>query len=370
MFVKQNKLVILSLTLLPPADATGSTFALASEDEAYTLSFSAQVQTRYTLNLRDEEAAGDELTSGFSLPRTTLRLDGTAPGNIGYAVQGFAGTDGGFVLEEAAVTLGIGRNWSLSFGTLALPLLIEDGVFDFFGQAVDQSAVNAVFAQGDSEGVILTREDDASRLALAFSDGLDTVATDFDGDRTDFAISARADLKSETTAWGVFDEFPSFPGSEFAWRVGGAVHHESGDLPTGHRALTEYTADLHLKGDGWNAFAAYVGRTLDAPADPGFFDQGVVLQGGLFITDDIEPFARYDALIPDGDRPGDDVLHTITAGLTWYLHGHAFKCTVDCVHLFGGTAGNDLFAQGDPAIGVLADEGEQTTIRMQIQVLF
>ncbi|CAE7173938.1 unnamed protein product [Symbiodinium necroappetens] len=350
--------------------STASPFTLEAPDGGHTLTFSGQQQSRYTITLGDDPVAGDDDVGGFTLPRTAIRLDGTAPRGISYGIQAVFDTSGAFVLEEASIGFELGTHWSLSVGVLALPLLTEDAVFDYYGQAVDQSAVNIVFGQGDSDGIVLSREDETTRLSLAFSDGLNSTSTDFNADAVDYAFTARFDLMGGPSGWGDFDEFPSFRGSPDAWRIGGAGHYEEGDPGGGTRDVLQWTVDAHLKGNGWNVFAAYVGRRSDTPGVGAFTDHGVVAQFGVFVTDDIEPFCRYDVLLPDDDRAGNDDLHTITFGANWYIHGHAFRCTADCVHVLDGTTGNDLFAGGDSTIGVLADDGEQTVLRVQMQLLF
>ncbi len=354
------------------AHAEDHAFSIEPSAGDYSLTLSGQHQSRYTLTSSDDPDQPDDTTNGFTAPRTALRFDVGTPGSITLGIQAnFDSTTGTASLEEAAISFDLGEGWGLTLGTTGLPVLIEDAVYDYFGQAVDQSLANLVFAQGDSQGVILTREDDSTRFAFALSDGLDSIATDFSEDATDYAFTARADGKSGASDWSVFDEFPSPTGSEFAWRIGGALHYEAGTTIAGHRDLLQWTADLHLKGDGWNLFAAYVGRaSKDSAIAERFTDHGAVVQGGMFITESIEPFARFDTVIPDPGRGASESVSSVTLGANWYIHGHAFKCTLDCVHLLDPPEANGLLTGGDSAIGLLADDGEQTVIRFQIQLLF
>jgi hypothetical protein len=103
---------------------------------------------------------------------------------------------------------------------------------------------------------------------------------------------------------------------------------------------------------------------------------GIVLQGGVFIPEtDVELFARYDVVIADDDRANNDAFNTVTAGINWFLHGHAARFTFDVQYFINDTAGNELvdaYANDDGSeIGLLpsGDDG-QISLRAQFQFLF
>jgi hypothetical protein len=130
------------------------------------------------------------------------------------------------------------------------------------------------------------------------------------------------------------------------------------------------------KGDGWNAFAAFVGTHTDS-AGAEFDDFGAVVQGGMFLPDsDNELFIRYDVVLPDDDRANDDNFNSITFGVNHYIHGQAAKLTFDVAWYLDSTTKNDLVdgvangALGDRIGLISTDEDNQFAFRVQFQLLF
>jgi hypothetical protein len=137
-----------------------------------------------------------------------------------------------------------------------------------------------------------------------------------------------------------------------------------------------------LKGDGWNAFGAFAGRSIETAAVAGgetVQDFGVVLQGGVFIPEsDWELFARYDAIFADEDwgDGADDDFHTLTLGTNWYISGQAARFTFDVQYFFNATAdsGPVSFAQSvglgpDVSLVPTVDDGS-VALRTQFQLRF
>jgi hypothetical protein len=94
---------------------------------------------------------------------------------------------------------------------------------------------------------------------------------------------------------------------------------------------------------------------------------GVVIQGGVFVTDHWEVFARYEW--SDFDSAGVADLSIVTAGLVRYYHGDMLKWTTDV------GVGLDPVASefAATALGWRADapgEDGQVVVRSQLQLLF
>ena len=91
-----------------------------------------------------------------------------------------------------------------------------------------------------------------------------------------------------------------------------------------------------------------------------------------------EIFGRFDSVIPDGDRAGDDTFNTLTFGANHYFHGQAAKFSIECQWFFADTVNNDLVhgvatgVGGDGSrIGLLPSANDnQIALRMQFQLLF
>ena len=103
--------------------------------------------------------------------------------------------------------------------------------------------------------------------------------------------------------------------------VGGAIHFQEMTVGKGSQTgapgdidvtMLTYTADLSLEGDGWNGYAAFVGRNMEASTlggDTDLDDFGVVVQGGVRIADETELFGRWDGVFLDDSRGiSDDAL--------------------------------------------------------------
>ncbi len=358
-------------------------FFLASPDGDFRLNISGQLQARYMLNFRnDENNTVDDFTSGFSLPRVALRFDGTIYENFVYAIQAnFDSNGGALTLEDAYAGYAFDNGLVILGGQLKEPILWEDVLQEKYSLAVDQSVVNAVFGQGYSQGAWAFYSTDSWRMWAGVDGGIRSANTDFNADPAEWGVTTRWEWKFAGN-WLQFDQFSSARGSEFAAKLGGGVHFEQSPHAPGtfETNLLAYTADIMVEGNGWNVFGMGVGLYTDTNGGVGNFnDLGFLVQGGVFVTDDIEPFARYDVVIPDSDRTADDAFNTITVGANYYLHGQAAKFTLDMQYYLDDTAGNALVsgvATGVPGsvgnqIGLLptTDDGE-FVIRLQFQLLF
>ena len=127
------------------------------------------------------------------------------------------------------------------------------------------------------------------------------------------------------------------------------------------------TFDLSLEADGANFFAAVVYRGADDDASIDVDQYGLVAQGGLFLTDDLELYARYE--YGDLDRPGVEDLSVLTVGVNRYWAGHGLKWTTDVGYGFRPIAAEWAASN----TGWLADDAGhdgQIVVRSQLQLLF
>ena len=169
--------------------------------------------------------------------------------------------------------------------------------------------------------------------------------------------------------WKRADEgFTSWQNSNFFGMVGAAAHYQTGGgtfntsqaaVPPGPPAdfadvdLFGFTADVTVKGSGWNAFAAAVMTVTDPGSNsvgaigyPGNgtgagatastqTDFGLIAQGGILVAPQWELFGRFDIVVPDSSRTVsggptlDDEMTTLTFGVNYYLcpDSHSAKFT-------------------------------------------
>ena len=330
------------------------------------LNIGGDVQFRYTYNTNRSGDNNDEM--GFSLPLVRLRFNGNLNESIDYMLEGEFDSDGGDAsLADAYAGWTLSPGARVQFGQYRLGFMREVNVAERFQLAADRSIVSSVFGQGRSQGVQFSYDTGDFRFIGSVSDGFNTANTDFtDPAESDLALTGRVEWlafgnRSSTT------DFTSQRSENGSLLLGGAFHYQEGDT---QNTMYSYTGDVSWENSGWNAMLAGVGRTIeDAGSD--FDDFGVVVQGGYRVTENIEPFARYDAVFADSNRGLDnDNFNFITAGVNYYLYGHAAKFTVDAVYSLDDTTG--LGSLGNFSnTGVLGsgDEGE-LALRAQFQLLF
>lgn len=363
----------------PASGHDGTAFFLGSDDGAFKLKVGGQIQFRYMINSRDEPTDGNEdLTTGFQTQKTRLEFSGNVINKetTFYVQTEFSRSNGNAGLLDAWVRHAFNENWGLKFGQFKVPLLREESLSDKRQLAADRSVVNTVFTQARSQGVQLEYEGEKFRAAGAFTDGLNTLNTDFDStSEADYALTARAEVKFAGD-WKQFNDFTSWRESKLGVMLGGALHWQDGGETGGtvDTEVFEYTADLSVTGSGWNAYAAFVGRSTDPAGGQDADDYGFLVQGGVFVTDKTELFARYDVVIPDDDRSGgSDEFNTITAGVNHYFvpKSHAAKLTVDVSYFLDAQSESASLVSRSTATGVLPDAADgQIAARVQFQLLF
>jgi len=366
-------------------------FFLASGDGRFRLNIGGQIQFRYTANFRDEDETvnDDDFESGFSDPRTRIVFDGHVqdPRLIYRVMFDFRPEGGGSFLQDAWVGYTFDHGLTLRWGQGITYFQREWNMGDFKLFTVERSLQALLFGQFRSKFIDLKYQTDDSPLRVigTFSDGFRSANRDFDNDPADWAVTGRAEWKFAGTWAQLESEYRSPRGSDFGAVIGAAAHIEQGRNEPGggaEQTLFAWTADLLLKGDGWNAMAAGVGYHVQDEAGVSgadFDDFGVLAQGGVLVTDDVELIARYDVILPDGERVGDNPFNTVTAGLNWYLHGQAARFSFAAMWFLDDTTGTQAGNFGgagarspnSTAFGVLPSaEAGQVTLWAQFQLLF
>ena len=97
------------------------------------------------------------------------------------------------------------------------------------------------------------------------------------------------------------------------------------------------------------------GRFFPRPME--FQPQGYYVQGSYFlIPDKMQLLAKWETLDPD-QLPDDDI-HSITAGVNYYLRGHDLKLMANYIHTWSD------FRAANPQFG--RDEFDQVSLRLQV----
>lgn len=399
--------------------------------EPIPITASAFFQSRYSISFRNDPGPfggdGEFLrTVGFSIPRAQIRLDanianeqllahvmfdfGDAEGDRGRGrVPADAGSTGSGQLREAWAQYNFGGEQAghyLKGGQFRSILLYEEAIRPEYQLAVERSVANEFFAPGNTQGIALGYVGRNLAWEVSLNDGIDFLGsgqaanTAFDsGLEADLAVTTRVDYKL-AGAWERFDDFASWRGEDVAARVGAGFHWQSqGDTNPGGPNTPDFlagdilsinnitwTADASYESDGWHAFVAYTGHRIEwefALQTLDVTQHGLVVQGGIFMLDDLEIFGRYDAImydsvLVDGFSTNQDVNHFITVGLNYYIipQSHAARFTFDVMTSVNESATldagvtNSIFLPDPTVTGLIGGTSEEWLIRTQIQLLF
>jgi hypothetical protein len=360
-------------------------FFLASADGANRLNITGQVQFRYHLNSRDTTAPDEDLTNGFSLRRTKLGFEGVVGGDWEYKIVGAFDRDGGvFELEDAILSREFDNGLEVTWGQFKGPFMREESTSSSVQLAADRSPMNEVFNQDRSQGVQLGYEGESFRVKGLVGDGFKTPNTAYYSTaESDVALTGRVEFKFGEAAWKAYKDFTSFREGATGGLVGAAVHWQTmgetantdsfgGTAPT-DADMFSYTVDAGYEGGGWNLFGAFVGRNTDVSGGSSFDDFGALLQGGVFVAEKTELFARWDGVFPDDSRSAGEDFHTLTVGANHYFFpgSHAAKFTADVQWFFNDQVGSGDVVKVNEGIGLApTSEDDQISLRLQMQLLF
>lgn len=355
--------------------------------QAPTMSIGGLLQTRYTFSYTKD---GDQDQYGFSIPRARLWFRGDINEATSYYIRGqFSGekksifseepVNGVFELDRAYVNFALSDTYSLRVGQQVSEMSRENEHAPQDQLGVNASATDSVFGLGGFKGIQLHARFDDWRAWTTFSDGSRNTDTDWnDPDQAYFGLTGKVDYKLAGD-WSQFTDFTSFRGSDFGAMLGVGAHWENGAVagdPAKSVALVQFVTELSFEGDGWNVYGALHWAHDDFQVSDPANDFGVVLQGGYFVADDVEVFARYDAVFPDPARADDPqqrggIFQTATAGLNYYLipESNAVKISADAQYFFDPEA--DSLVQPSTRTTVRAsDRGGQYALRVQLSVKF
>lgn len=364
-----------------------------ADGENFRLNVGGQIQFRYNMNFRDSDSApgaDDEFTHGFQTRRTKIEFWGNVINpNLHYKVVGAFDRDegGNFQLEDAWVAYDFNENMTMTWGQFKAPFMREELVSSKYQLAADRSTMNEVFNQDRSQGIQLEWHNDNFRILGAFTDGFYTDNTDFtSGAEADFALTGRIEYNT-TGDWARYKDFTSWRSADKIGLIfGGAGHWQSegdtgGTGPLAAGGDAEYwalTGDIGVEGKGWNLFGSVVWSNVDVDGGIDADNWAFNIQGGVFITNKDELFARWDMIFPDDDLTStdDDDFTTITFGWNHYFveESHAAKFTLDLLWYLEATGdfGGSTFA-GTESTGINllpSDDDDQWGIRAQFQLLF
>ncbi|MCD4748574.1 MAG: OprO/OprP family phosphate-selective porin [Thermoanaerobaculales bacterium] len=367
-------------------------FFIGTQDNAFHLRINPEFQIRLLYNTRDNEPGRvGEDNHGFQLRRARLDFRGHAfDPKLTYRLRVNADrSDGDVYLELAYFGYQVANDWNVKIGQIKPLFVREENVKAFRQLAVERSYAADYFTIDFTQGAELTYDGDQGwRASLAVHDGSYAANTEFNADRTDFAVAGRAEFRPAGD-WKQFADFSSWSSDDFGLLLGVAGDFEAGEKRSGTSTpdLYKFTADISAEFGGANLFVAgYLRKFSDNndPTLPSNLDDatqlGLVAQGGVFvIPDTFELFGRYEWIDFDGvyyrnsgagtqggtgDLAGDDHI-IVTIGGNWFFKKHNAKLTVDLVWAL------DPLPVSNTGGGLLSNsEDDQFAIRAQWQFAF
>jgi hypothetical protein len=346
-----------------------------------------------------------------------------SPGTVTSGDQTFSSGNIVGSVENVWIQKTFDNGFNVRVGQFKSPFMREELVSSSSQLAVERTLVSEMFTTKFSQGIQFEyggRTGDPLKAQFFYGDGLRangtnvptntatswaSAATGFSGgyttpfnsNLTNWAFAGRLEWLGAGT-WKQFRDLNSFRGEEFGWMagVGGMGQSirpqnegEVSDKTT--KSMWGVTADLTMDFGGSNLFMYGVYRrvnltgdvtTRDGEAD-GMNQWGAVVQGGVFISNDVELYARYEIGDTDTDQfrtvePGVELEldSIVTAGFNYYIDGNKdVKWTTDFGYAFTpigdfATSGADWLQDFSGSTGDGFTNDGQWVFRTQLQLLF
>lgn len=319
-------------------------FFMSSADGNYSMKLNVLEQVRWTFNNRNDSGTSEDQSWGFENKRTRLTfggnmVDSTWSYKVAYyfAYSNDVEFDGASpVLADAFVAKDMGGGLSFTVGQFKLPFSGEYGTDAGNLQFNDYSTISNAFADGYGQGLMLSYSADAFRAAVAYVNALNQVDANWgSGSPSDeFALTGRAEFKLSGT-WDQFNNAMSFRGEEMGVLIGAGLNWADSNT-AGDGDVFGATVDVTVDFGGANVMGAFYWDNNDDASPAGENPWGFTLQGGVFVSDDVELVARYEYGDPDANS---NDFSTLTFGANWYLAQNTAKFGFNFGYAFDGIGG-------------------------------
>ena len=342
-------------------------FVLQSADGKYVFIPTAQMQGRYIGSSVD----GD-YEDGFELRRVKFGFTGNvvAP-ELTYKFQWATDRGNGNVaLEDAWARYRFCTGFSI-FGGQFEDLTNHEALVSSSRQlAVESSLVNRALSESVSDyvqGVGGAYETGIFRVQAAYHDGVNSDNTNYanqtyNGHTVNWGTSGRAEARILGKSWKPYDDFTARGNDDDLLVVGTGAHYS--DLTDAKVIL--WSADVQWEPkavSGLGLFASVLDQKFQENGAADANNWGFTLQAGYMLSKDWEVFGRF-GQIDYGDNAVYGTVQEYTAGVNYYINGHAAKFTADLVYLPSGSP-----AESAAGIRQVTDDSDQVVARVQFQLL-
>ncbi|MFO0961666.1 MAG: porin [Phycisphaerales bacterium] len=404
-------------------------FFIASPDGNYRLAIEGSIQARFAYNnipqasISGANAGRSQVANeyGFEMRRVLLNFFGhVIDPSWTYRVQLAANRNGelnnhDIELQDAFIQKAFDGGLFVRMGQWKNYFNYEEMNSSRTQQFAERSLLNSYYSTKFVQGVLLGWLAGDTQVYAAYNDGGGNrnmqIMQQGTGNPTEWAFTGRVQQKL-AGAWYQFLDMQGWRGSEFGAMIGLAVNWQrAGGLPPTNRAtpgngslpaaggggtvndqitMFSYTADLNLRGDGWSAWAAFLGNlaygggaVANAVGVNNSNSLGAVIQAGYFLTERLELIGRYEGLwvssdnnnVTSGSALVAQTLNIITIGLNYYFAKNAAKLTLDGGYsfepvLFSNGIYGESISGADWRVSQTGQGGGETVVRVQMQLLF
>lgn len=366
-------------------------FFISSADGNYSLKINALEQVRFVWNNTYQDTK-DQNSWGFENRRTQAFFSGNVVDpswkylvGMAYDAQNdpYNADAGNFNLYYAMVTKTFGDGFSVSVGQMNVPFTVESNLFNAGStQMGDYSIFEYMFGAGQQVGAMAKLEKDAFRVSggwynIVQTDSSGTVGNTWDNnDNQSIAIASRAEYKVAGT-WDQFSKESSFKGEEFGLLIGGGLIWQNGrnDNSAGVYDSNPFglTADAQAKFGGFNLIGQFLWQDGYPGTDSSSSVWGFNVQGGAFITEDLEVFGAWayaDTAESGSSSASLGTTNYLQTGANWYFAKNSIKATVMGIIPLNKDAADAGNLRGfESGIG-LSDSQNNFSLVCQLQVMF
>ena len=377
-------------------------FFISSADGNYSLKINALEQVRFVWNntYQSKTSGGapdgnDANQWGFENRRTQAFFSGNVVDpswkylvGIAYDSQSDPYVSNGdgdpaFNLYYAMVTKTFGDGFSVSVGQMNVPFTVESNLFNAGStQMGDYSIFEYMFGAGQQVGAMAKLEKDAFRVSggwynIVQTDVSGTIGQSWDNaDNQSIAIASRAEYKVAGT-WDQFSKESSFKGEEFGLLIGGGVIWQNGRAQNSDSTYNAnplgLTADAQAKFGGFNLIGQFLWQDGYPGTDSSSSVWGFNVQGGAFVTEDLEVFGAWAYADTAGDGGGTGSFGTtnyLQTGANWYFAKNSIKATVMGIIPLNNDAAQAGNLRGFEGGVGLTGEDNNFSLVCQLQVMF
>jgi hypothetical protein len=372
-------------------------FFISSADGNYSLKINALEQVRFVWNntyqgKTDGPDGNDSNQWGFENRRTQAFFSGNVVDPSWKYLVGMAydaqedpynADSGNFNLYYAMVTKTFGDGFSVSVGQMNVPFTVESNLFNAGStQMGDYSIFEYMFGAGQQVGAMAKLEKDAFRISggwynIVQSQSAGTVGQSWDNDNNQsIAIASRAEYKVAGT-WDQFSKESSFKGEEFGLLIGGGVIWQNGRAQNSASTYDAnplgLTADAQAKFGGFNLIGQFLWQDGYPGTDSSSSVWGFNVQGGAFITEDLEVFGAWayaDTADSGSSSASLGTTNYLQTGANWYFAKNSIKATVMGIIPLNNDAAQAGNLRGFEGGVGLSDSDNNFSLVCQLQVMF